>query len=597
MDDAANPYPGKSTAVSGFEAAGSSLHLAVFLHAFEGNARNMQGAIAALRKSANGPDTDTFAPDLPFGMFSRANPSEVLADLLAKLDLIWMSRVADGRAYETVTLVGHSMGSLFARKLYAAAMGQTSEAPFEAQLISELERLNVSPITVVRPWGSAITRIVLLAGMNRGWTISHHMSLTRGAAMSAGLWFSRAIEAVGARPFIVVAAHRGAPFVTQLRLQWLAMRERAARNQNALAQVVQLLGTQDDLVPPSDNVDPVTGSDFTYLEVPKSGHSSVVQMSEPGSIGEGRRRAFQLALTIPRGAATNLALAGLEPLEVDESLRHLVFVMHGIRDLGYWTEKIGSRIAGFARSESNSRVALETSSYGYFPLLSFLRPGARQEKVEWLMDRYTEAKARYPNASFSYVGHSHGTYLLWKAMKDYQAVRFERVVLAGSVLRTDQDWGPYFVQGRIGCLLNFVASGDWVVAFFPNAMQKLRWQDVGGAGHYGFSKATAGLVQLHPPKNLVAGGHSAALEEDWWDVIARFVVNGRFEQTDAMPLKTSHKWWVAGGALIAPLIWLLIAFALGAGLWLLLQTPWRESIKTLAVCGYFYLIWLILTRF
>ena len=44
-------------------------------------------------------------------------------------------------------------------------------------------------------------------------------------------------------------------------------------------------------------------------------------------------------------------------------------------------------------------------------MLSFLRPGVRQEKVEWLMDRYTEAKAMYPKAKFHFVGHSHGTYL------------------------------------------------------------------------------------------------------------------------------------------------------------------------------------------
>lgn len=35
-------------------------------------------------------------------------------------------------------------------------------------------------------------------------------------------------------------------------------------------------------------------------------------------------------------------------------------------------------------------------------------------------------------------------------------------------------------------MLNYVASGDWVVAFFPKAMELLGIQDIGSAGHDGF---------------------------------------------------------------------------------------------------------------
>jgi hypothetical protein len=228
-------------------------------------------------------------------------------------------------------------------------------------------------------------------------------------------------------------------------------------------------------------------------------------------------------------------------------------------------------------------------------MLSFLRPWARQQKVEWLMDRVTEAKSRFPDAALSYVGHSHGTYLIKKAMQDYPAVCFKHVVLAGSVLRTDEDWGALLAAGRVAKVLNFTASADWVVAFFPNAMQRLRWQDLGGAGHYGFSRAAPGLVQMQGAHRYLVGRHSAALDEGWWDSIAEFILHGKFEPAP-MPTRSSHAWWVALGAAVAPVLWLVIAAVLGAGLWGLTLLCIREWLKTILIILYLSVIWTVLTK-
>jgi hypothetical protein len=56
----------------------------------------------------------------------------------------------------------------------------------------------------------------------------------------------------------------------------------------------------------------------------------------------------------------------------------IVFVIHGIRDKGYWTHKIARRVQAMAKQRPGDiRFATETSSYGYFPMLSFLLPGKR----------------------------------------------------------------------------------------------------------------------------------------------------------------------------------------------------------------------------
>jgi pimeloyl-ACP methyl ester carboxylesterase len=162
-------------------------------------------------------------------------------------------------------------------------------------------------------------------------------------------------------------------------------------------------------------------------------------------------------------------------------------------------------------------------------MLSFLLPARRRAKVEWLMDQYAEAKALYPEAEFSFVGHSNGTYLLADALKRYPSCRFKHVVFAGSVVSTNYPWPDFLNRGsgeeghhpQVKAILNYVATHDWVVAFFPKALQmlpkalqKILRQDLGSGGHDGFAKLPQPSRQQ---VEYVYGGHSAALNEKNWD--------------------------------------------------------------------------------
>jgi pimeloyl-ACP methyl ester carboxylesterase len=245
----------------------------------------------------------------------------------------------------------------------------------------------------------------------------------------------------------------------------------------------------------------------------------------------------------------------------------VVFVVHGIRDLGFWTSKIARRVVKEARQHGQD-FATETSSYGYFAMLPFLLPWLRRQKVEWLMDRYAECRARYPQAAFHFVGHSNGTYLLARALEEYPCARFERVVLAGSVIPNDFHWTRFNQKGQIGAIVNFVATSDWVLALFPKAFQRMdnvvrwvfrrRWFDLGAAGHDGFASGK-GL----PDVFFVRGGHSAALREQLWEGIAKFVVNGKPPPAipkDFREKKLNRFWRFIGG--IAPVPLFCIAGAL-----------------------------------
>lgn len=577
--------------------------LVVLLHAYMHSAARLESVQALVRSTW--PDAEIHCPDLPASRLSMADPNRIVAVLLAQIDRKYGQAQARGAPYDNIVLIGHSLGALLARKLYVVACGEVEGAPLEAEFrVGAIDETELLP---ARPWAARVSRIVLLAGMNRGWRVSHHLSLANAPVWSLGALLCHLIHAVSGRWPLVFTFRRGAEFITQLRIQWLLMRRRASRVGPSVpgsALTIQLLGSRDDMVAPEDNVDLVSGGDFVYLDVPHSGHADLIDMADP-IFGAGRTRAFVAAL---RSGSEQLQREALVPSDErfaapDESIQRVVFVMHGIRDAGYWTHKIARRIKQRA-GDRLATWATETSSYGYFPMLPFLFPWYRRQKVEWLMDQYTEALARYPNASFSYVGHSNGTYLLAKALELYPCCRFDRVVFAGSVVRRNYDW-QRFLGGRrprIMGVLNFVATGDWVVAFFPKFFQFFGLQDLGSAGHDGFllSQPDAGVSQV----TYVKGGHGAAIVESVWNVIAGFVVDGRVDMDEIQPVPRRQNVWVKALGLFPPLVWLVliaaayalwlgIAFAIG----LLGMAPSAQAFATgFSLALYLLLLWLVVTR-
>ncbi len=261
---------------------------------------------------------------------------------------------------------------------------------------------------------------------------------------------------------------------------------------------IQLLGTIDDVVPPENNIDIYCGSNFVYLELPYSGHINVLEMDHTikglhnDEIVKRRVRAavFIDALLkskvelLEQQKKTVVKIAFKEKADITD----VVFVIHGIRDTAYWTQKMANRIRSFGDKEKGRKFATETSSYGYFSMLQFLLLPRRIAKMEWLVDQYIKNLALYPKAhnDFSFFGHSNGTYLLAAAFKRYPAIKFKNVVLAGSVVQQSFKWNQLKKQGRITNYFNLTATGDWVVAIFPKAFEKFTFVDLGSGGFDGF---------------------------------------------------------------------------------------------------------------
>ncbi|ENW80013.1 hypothetical protein F908_02210 [Acinetobacter sp. NIPH 284] len=581
--------------------------LILLLHGYRGDSKRLISLKKAIKNKWQ--NAKCLSPDMPFSLWSTVNPNEIIIQLIKTLN----EEIQKANNTETpivnIIFIGHSFGALLARKLYVIASGETKQAPFEPAF-KELGPRTKDGLLLPQPWATNVSRLILLAGMNRGWHITHHLGISKAALWMTGALFSHIARLFFGQILVISTIRQGAEFITQLRIQWVRMRQQYKRNINNSqlggAITIQLLGSIDDIVAPEDNIDLVSGGDFIYLDVPYSGHTNIIDLDHP-VFGIERQRIFLLALT---GSIEELEKNAIIPADEqfgapNENIQNMVFVIHGIRDVGYWTHKIARQIKyGAKRTNTLNEWTTETSSYGYFPMLPFLFSWYRRRKVEWLMDQYTEALARYPNASFSYVGHSNGTYLLAKALELYPCCTFDKVVFAGSVVRSSYDW-QRFMDGKnpqVKAVLNFVATRDWVVAFFPKFFEFLKWQDLGSAGHDGF------MIAQHNPNiyqiTYIKGGHGAAIQEPVWDTISNFVLTGDIQPQQLEQISQRRNLLVELGGKFPPLAWIIIGgliFYIWTRIQLLINWIFSDSTSQqfstgFALSAYILILWLILTR-
>jgi pimeloyl-ACP methyl ester carboxylesterase len=564
-------------AIPRFEPRGRSEDLVVLLHAYRRSPEKLRAVRDVVAEEL--PDADLLTPPLPVACFSMADPTSVATKLIEEIDSLWEGRkTSHGDGYRRIIFVGHSFGGLLARKICVYACGENPEAPFERGAPRELKE-----------WALRIDRIILFAAMNRGWSITHHMSLGQTVFWRAATVAGNFLMLIRRRPLLIFTIRKGGRFISQLRIHWLAMIRHAQEKGVGNVLTVQMLGSGDDLVAPEDNVDLLTGRDFIYLDVPQSSHGTVVDLAD-AQAGKPREEVFLLALRGTRADLDDMKVvpADIEPQKSRPEVTDVIFVIHGIRDRGFWTQKIARRVKALGRKEGKI-FATETSTYGYFAMFPFLLSSTRREKVEWLIDQYTENLALYPCADFSFVGHSNGTYLLGKALNEYPACHFKHVVFAGSVLRTDYDWAEKIRSGRVCAVLNYVASADWVVAFSTKAFQIMGLQDLGSAGHDGFVvPADVSAVQQ---VRFVKGGHGAAVKEENWDSIAQFIVDPSKMREPEEIIASDRSPLVKFSGAVSPALWLILAGVLILIGYAIVSNDLPDSLKTIVLVAYIWGLW------
>ena len=169
----------------------------------------------------------------------------------------------------------------------------------------------------------------------------------------------------------------------------------------------------------------------------------------------------------------NRRLAGVR--EVADSLRtfvpeklpplplsHVVVTLHGIRTHARW-QRAFSEVA----SRAGLHCQLDRWNFGYFSILRFLMPWSRHARVSWFRATYHDEfgdRAASPLSTErpSIVAHSFGTYILGNAMLRYPYLRFNKVLLCGSILPEAFPWDVLIDRGQVQAVRNeFGARDTW----------------------------------------------------------------------------------------------------------------------------------------
>jgi alpha-beta hydrolase superfamily lysophospholipase len=516
------------------------------------------------------PDADLMVPKYPSGIFSNTNLDDVCKELAEAIEKADEDRKKKGGRYQEIILIGFSLGSLIVRMTYLIGRGD---------LMVQLH----GGVMKRYDWVDRVSRIILLAGNNRGWSMNPKPKKLRWQ------FYLMFILIFPLRVFgvckLIASYRRGQPFVENLRIQWLR-RER----ESPIPPTIQLYGEDEDLVSREDMLDQKYCANFILIDVPGTGHGYAGNFHEPG-VGGRRRERFVLALRAPisklrqQSQAHFIPLGASQPKELgnrNQRVKDVVFVIHGIRDWGDWTYKVSQCIDQIAKGILRS-VNVIAPAYTRFPLLGFLLGPERRKKVEWFVNEYTRALAAHPDARFHFIGHSNGTYLLASALERYEMMRVNRVAFAGSVVRRDYPWDKLVAQKRVESVRNDRAVDDLVVAVFPRFFELVQeatgisLADVGGAGVFGFHDAAGRRDQV-----LLQGGHGAAIVPANHVSLARYVLGldatPRLDESikTADRVSTSTQW-------IATFSWLV---------WLgLVACPF------LLALGLTYLWWFLTTQF
>jgi pimeloyl-ACP methyl ester carboxylesterase len=573
--------------------------LIVLVHGYAaaGNIEAMDGVRKAALQAQPGADV------LMFGYaaqtFSNANPFDLANQMSTRIEELQATQ-----KYERIFLCGYSMGALLIRKAYVYGCGSIADSPLADGRQTKGPRLN---------WVDHVDRFVLLAGMNRGFSLDavpENSTLARRLLYRFGLRVAK-LTGTGRLP---EQCMRGAPFVANLRLQWLDVMHQSERAGGTFPTAIQLLGSKDDIVAKSDSRDVTVARGFIWVPVNNTSHAEMIKFGDSGSALE-RREKVTLAFGNEETLAELRRLSPTIDLEQDDHVKTVVFVLHGIRDMGEWTSQFTIPLQkAFAEknSDKEAKLYVHPASYGYFPMGPFLLFGDRQKNVRWFMDEVTDLVARFPNLEeLHFIGHSNGTYVVASALEKYQALKVNRAVLAGCVLRRDYKWSER--TGRVGRVRNYVGADDWVVGLAPKLFElplfKLLNKDIGSAGFDGFTDGFLRGMETYYVKEGPRGGHAAALEPDNVASIVDFIINERVTETptrqiDAHPgmlaFWSSLCWipWVVVVALILVIGWRL-PYLLK---WIARKfTPARpvsfRAFKWICRCGYAAVIWLLLNTY
>lgn len=171
---------------------------------------------------------------------------------------------------------------------------------------------------------------------------------------------------------------------------------------------------------------------------------------------------------------------------IDDPLNWPVVIsIHGIRTTGKWQKDLTDELM----RQKFRHIPLD---FGFFMALSMLMPWCRSRKVEWFHEKYSDFTIQNSKKP-SLIAHSFGSYIAAEAMWKYSDIKFDKIILCGSIVSVDYPWTDIILKReQVGSVLNEAGAQDiwsklvgWVV------------KDAGPSGVNGFlDDASNKVIQL-----------------------------------------------------------------------------------------------------
>jgi len=152
-----------------------------------------------------------------------------------------------------------------------------------------------------------------------------------------------------------------------------------------------------------------------------------------------------------------------------------IFTIHGIRTDNEWPNTFKNLVG------NRPNVEVKNFEYGYFTLTQFLSRWHRNRAIKAFERFYSEnvLDGELP----SVVCHSFGTFIFFSAIRKYKSIKFDKVILCGSILSTKLNWKQFFDSDQIRILYNDYSALDSIVP-----LSRLVVRNCGRSGRVGFKK-------------------------------------------------------------------------------------------------------------
>ena len=193
----------------------------------------------------------------------------------------------------------------------------------------------------------------------------------------------------------------------------------------------------------------------------------------------------------------------------------VVVTIHGISTHGTWQKQITPFLAGHG-------LVPYHIDYGWFGAPRFFFSPSREKQVSAVRAELRDLVSQLGGGRVSIIAHSFGTHLAMEALtRENGGLRFDRVVLTGSILPRGFDWKTVLSNKLVMAVRNERATSDWVVALADFVSRRLGWLSRLKAGDSGRDPFT----QEHPSliDDYVVGSHSETHNKLKFERWARFI--------------------------------------------------------------------------